>query len=464
MFGFGKNRDDPRPQSAVGHGVGIIGLIALILWALFARNFGMIMSGLGVPPEWMGLAEMPERADGRYFAFLSVVMCGLAMVIWSLCMDKVHRRVSTGLDWSSPKKVADIMDVSQIKLAGLWASWGIIAALYAICRWYWEGQYLFSMEVFAFFAPFLFFGSIPYVIWLDRYQINPRDGAWHFGAMLCGVKGWNGEEVANHARSWAVKGFFLAFMISIVPGGFAEIVRLEWSDLIGNPVAMSFALITAMFVVDVHFATVGYLLTMKPLDAHIRTANPYLAGWLAALMCYPPFILMGEGRPLHYEVDTPGWANLLFNYPVMLWIWGGLLVFLTAVYAWATMVFGLRFSNLTHRGILTHGPYSWTKHPAYLSKNAFWWLATLPFITNAGSWAGGARNTAILVVISAIYYWRARTEERHLMADPDYQSYAGWMDRNGPVPRVINRCLALAGRNSPSRRDRLKDPSGSPDQ
>ena len=45
---------------------------------------------------------------------------------------------------------------------------------------------------------------------------------------------------------------------------------------------------------------------------------------------------------------------------------------------------GPRFSNLTHRGILTHGPYAWSKHPAYLSKNLFWWLSSLPFLaTNA---------------------------------------------------------------------------------
>ena len=51
-------------------------------------------------------------------------------------------------------------------------------------------------------------------------------------------------------------------------------------------------------------------------------------------------------------------------------IWGAILVVLTGIYAWATMAFGLRFSNLTHRGILTHGPYAFTKHPAYMSKNA----------------------------------------------------------------------------------------------
>jgi len=91
--------------------------------------------------------------------------------------------------------------------------------------------------------------------------------------------------------------------------------------------------------------------------------------------------------------------------------------------------FGLRFSNLTHRGILTHGPYRWTRHPAYLSKNLFWWISGLPFFCSNG-FVEGARNTAIMVLVSGVYYWRAKTEERHLMADPAYQAYAAWMDRN----------------------------------
>ena len=82
----------------------------------------------------------------------------------------------------------------------------------------------------------------------------------------------------------------------------------------------------------------------------------------------------------------------------LLWIWGAMLVLLTGIYAWATVAFGLRFSNLTHRGILTHGPYAWTKHPAYLSKNAYWWLATMPFLVTTGSTADMIRNTAILAL------------------------------------------------------------------
>jgi len=128
-----------------------------------------------------------------------------------------------------------------------------------------------------------------------------------------------------------------------------------------------------------------------------------------------------------------------------LWIWGGLLVVLTGIYAWATVAFGLRFSNLTHRGILTHGPYAFTKHPAYLSKNSYWWLATMPFLVTTGSTADMIRNTAILALVSGIYYWRAKTEEKHLMADPAYAEYAAWMNRNALVPRFFTALGGLAG-------------------
>src|SRR3546814_4100717 len=59
-----------------------------------------------------------------------------------------------------------------------------------------------------------------------------------------------------------------------------------------------------LFVVDVGFATVGYMLTMRPLDAHIRTANPYASAWAAALICYPPFILMNDDGPLDYRIGN----------------------------------------------------------------------------------------------------------------------------------------------------------------
>jgi hypothetical protein len=151
---------------------------------------------------------------------------------------------------------------------------------------YWQGGWLFAIRLMAAALVPLVVLSLAYV-WLDRVLVEPRDGCWHFGALLLGDARADRAEVALHLRRWAVKGFFTAFMLSILPGGFADVVQTS-PALEGDPVALANWLIAWLFMVDVQIGTVGYLLTLRPLDAHIRSANPLLAGWVAALICYPP--------------------------------------------------------------------------------------------------------------------------------------------------------------------------------
>ena len=409
---------DPRPPSAVSSGVGFVGLAGLFAAIVIGRITG---------------------ANGPVSSMIAVVACGLPMIVWTLFVDKAWKNETTGLDWSRPLVPHDeTREISIAKLAGLWATWGIIAALYCIARWYWDGQYLFAMRMLAWAAPVMFIVSVPYIFWIDRRLKEPKDGCYMFGAWLTGERAdCDREKVIEHFRSWAVKGFFTAFMISIVPGNWFEVLRWTNGEIVSDPVAMARFLIALLFLIDVAFATVGYVLTLRPLDSHIRSANPYTQGWLAALICYPPFILMNPGGPLDYHQNTADWTWWLDGWPVALAVLGAILVILTAIYSWATVAFGIRFSNLTHRGIITHGPYRWTRHPAYLAKNAFWWLAVMPFIATSGNPVDMIRNTVILGLVSAVYYWRAKTEEKHLMADPAYREYWHWMERNAPVPRFF---------------------------
>jgi protein-S-isoprenylcysteine O-methyltransferase Ste14 len=93
---------------------------------------------------------------------------------------------------------------------------------------------------------------------------------------------------------------------------------------------------------------------------------------------------------------------------------------------------------------LTNGPYRFTRHPAYLSKNAFWWVATIPFLATSGTVTDAVRNTTLLAIVSAIYYWRARTEEAHLLAeDPKYAQYYAWMEENALITRSLGRLKGL---------------------
>ena len=434
---------DPRPHSDVSAGVGLSGLAGLFLWLLICRNWPGIAEALALPGP-------REPLSGQNAALAALLFSGTPMVLWSVLVDKVHRRASTGLDWNSPKPLSSISDISITKIAGLWATWAVIGFAYCIARWYWMGTYLFAMHVIAAAAVPMFVLSIPYVLWLDRYSVNLRDGAWHFGAMLIGREPFEPEQVKAHWRSWLVKGFFCAFMISILPPGWANIVMLDVHAISGDPVLITHWLTELLFLIDVQIAMVGYLVTMKPLDAQIRSANPFLGGWVAALICYPPFILMIPNGPLDYHFGTSDWAYWLEGHPVLLGAWGAVLVLLTGIYAWATVAFGLRFSNLTYRGVLTNGPYRFTRHPAYISKNLFWWLSTLPFLVTTHNVNDAVRATVILGLVSATYFWRAKTEEKHLLAeDEKYREYHAWMGRNPTLTRALSRLVrAVKPRNA----------------
>jgi hypothetical protein len=433
-----KIRAGGPPASDVSVWVGLVGLAGLAAWICVCRSWPWLVTNWGFPGPVAPLS-------GPYAAVMTLLFTGGPMALWSVLVEKVHRRASTGIDWDHPRKLASNLRVSATKILGLWATWALIGFAYCIARWQWDGQNLFAMEVIGLAAVPMVALSIPYVLWLDRVLVEPRDHAWHFGAMLINREPWDIEEVKKHWRAWIIKGFFGAFMISILPGGFAAVVEADYGAMLSDPIALGLALFDLLFVIDVQIGTVGYLLTFRPLDAHIRSGNPYLAGWLAALMCYPPFVwgLMGRGDVLGYEVNTGGWGYMLEGHVGIAWAWMVGLLCLTAVYAWATVAFGMRFSNLTYRGVLTNGPYRFTRHPAYVSKNLFWWFTALPFVVTNGSWTDALRNTVLLGIVSGIYYWRARTEEAHLLAeDPKYREYYDWMGKHGfitaPLVKLSN--------------------------
>ena len=262
--------------------------------------------------------------------------------------------------------------------------------------------------------------------------------------MLIGREGWQVEEIKKHWRAWLIKGFFGAFMLAIVPGNFANVVNANLTELFSNPLVFGVTMFNLLFLIDVMIGTVGYIVTLRPLDAHIRSGNPFLAGWVAALLCYPPFVwgINFNGQGLSYEHYIADWGHWLAGHTVLLWIWAAWLVFLTAVYGWATFAFGIRFSNLTYRGVITNGPYRFTRHPAYVSKNLFWWSSLMPFLVTNGNPIDAIRNTFFLICVNGIYYWRARTEEAHLLGeDEKYREYHAWMGQHGLITAPLSRLL-----------------------
>ena len=196
----------------------------------------------------------------------------------------------------------------------------------------------------------------------------------------------------------------------------------NWAKLQGSPMEVFFMASTICFAIDLGYASTGYVLNLKMFNMHTRTAEPTLFGWLVAIVCYWPFWgVLFYPYFFKYGAKT-GWSGMFVTGSAAWWIWGGMIIALELLYAAATISAGVRFSNLTYRGLWKTGPYRWTKHPAYVFKCTSWWLIYVPFIQNSGMDA--IRCSLLLFGVNLIYYWRAKTEERHLSHYPEYVAYA----------------------------------------
>lgn len=371
---------------------------------------------------------------------LLMVLCALGLAapiaVTDVLIYRVYARASAGLGGGlavgQREPFAARLPRVAVKLLGLYATLAAMAFVYWLFPEY-RGDFFkpfFDLAKPA--LPLLLVFSIPYFFLVDRRMVCPQDGYWHMGRLVLGRLPATAEArtlCKEHALGWIIKTFFLPLMTVFLHK------NLSW--FAGQPIGAALGdfrvgvhwWISLAFFLDVSFAMVGYTLTLRVFDSHIRSSNPLLLGWGVAIMCYPPFWSVFDSHYLAYG-NPPAWQDWLANTPSLHALWGSAIVAMIFIYAWATVAFGLRFSNLTHRGILTGGPYRFTKHPAYVAKNIFWWLVAVPFISDAGLWEG-LRTSILLLLVNGLYFLRARTEEKHLASDPTYRQYAAWIEQFG---------------------------------
>lgn len=415
-----------RPACEVGEATGLVGVAGFAAGLAISWSFGL-PAGVAAP--------------------VLLLAAGAPMAVWAIAVEKTHRRASAGLDRKVLLPKGETLAIVRAKLIGLGATLAPLGLAAFALRSYDGPPFRIVLAYLALAAPIFLALAPVYLWWTTRRMVEPRDGLWHFGKLVAFQPGRvDREAVADHLRGWAIKGFFLAFMLSILPPMTQGVLAFDFAAHGHATVAAAVLAVQLLYLLDVTIGTVGYVATLRPLDAQLRSANPHLAAWVAAFACYPPLALMGSGGPLDYRQGTQDWSAWLGASPAALTLWAAALVALTAIYAWATVVFGLRFSNLTHRGVVTSGPYRFLKHPAYLSKNVFWWLVHMPFLSTLGP-VEALRNCLLLLAVNAIYLARARTEEAHLRTDPRYAAYEAWIARAGLAAR-IRAGLAALGRHS----------------
>ncbi len=215
-----------------------------------------------------------------------------------------------------------------------------------------------------------------------------------------------------------VKFFFLPIMLNFFLDNYFSVksqlpILIQTSSLFSlngfNFTIFPF-LLALFFLIDTLWFAFGYAFESVSLKNRIRSVEPTIIGWLVALICYPPFN--------NFLTRFTNWyANeyiLFFNNEIT-FIARIVIILLLGIYVSATLALGTKSSNLTNRGIVSRGPYSVIRHPAYISKNLIWWITIIPI----ASWP------AIfgMAVWSGIYHIRTITEERHLSQDPDYIEY-----------------------------------------
>lgn len=400
-----------RPASATHFVVPLLGFVSFIFVALWIKPLAQ---------------SQPELAT-----IYLVLGLGIPMALAEILFGKPYLNAYAALiplSQSNPRSMARVIQ----KLVGFYGVLGLCAFAYWMFPLYRDSLYQRGYRIFqAVFEWILILPPI-YFYWMDGKMKSPEDGYGHFGRLLLFTKNPDGSPrnwkvIREFLRGWLVKAFFVPLMVSYLVGSVSWFGRasLEFPEF-KKFYEFCYDLI---FLVDVGFCVVGYVFTMRLFDSQIRSAEPTFLGWMVALACYSPFYDGTTSRYLKYD-DHLYWGGLFEANSVPYIMWGSTILILLSTYSWATVMFGFRFSNLTYRGIITGGPYRWTKHPAYVTKNTSWWLISVPFISSASPFEA-FRQSLLLLLLNGIYFLRARTEEAHLSKDPDYVAYAEYINEKG---------------------------------
>lgn len=277
--------------------------------------------------------------------------------------------------------------------------------------------------------------SLVYIYLVDRRLLEPEDDYAKIGAMLNKKIPLEKSILNFFLLKTLVKIVFVPFMYTGFLGNMTILLNTEWYL---NVEAISLLLFNFGISIDILIGMFGYLFSSAIINNQIKDTDSNLLGWIFALLSYPP--LLWIMRKVNNQHDSLTWSEIIPQDNPIYWILFAIINLTWIVYWLATFEFGMTFSNLSWRRLIDKGVYQYTKHPAYIAKNIYWWLYTLPFMGVVFFSAQWWQNILGLTFVSLIYYGRAKSEERHLMKFIEYRQYCAEINKRG-----IFRWLKITG-------------------
>jgi|GEM_PF-1615002 protein-S-isoprenylcysteine O-methyltransferase Ste14 len=277
-----------------------------------------------------------------------------------------------------------------------------------------------------------------YLKWANRFNQQTACDYHRLGLSMLGSPAFRFSEHKPLLLASSVKILFIPIMYGGLFESLGLLLSFLWQP---NPTIVVIGLFLFGLSYDLIIATSGYVFAAKWLGTDVKSTDDSWSGWLVCMICYPPLLIIY--RWISQQTDKVVWSDWLLPDTPVYWLWAALITLSWTTYWLSTASFGWRFSNLTWRGLVSHGPYRYSKHPAYIAKNIYWWMHTVPFV-GVGIGMDLIQNLFGMVFISTVYYLRAKTEERHLMRFAEYRQYSLNIAQHGifaKLGRVIDKAL-----------------------
>ncbi len=278
------------------------------------------------------------------------------------------------------------------------------------------------------------------LIFITEYILGEkRDGTYQFGLIVrFKTREIDWKIFFDGVREWLLRCFFLLINFYALVWYIAYLRVNGLPNLGGDFVEFITRLDLAIFGMIVASILPGYIFASRLIETELKKVDRTWFAWAINLCCYPPINSALFGAWVRYvpAAETasvyqgvPPWAYHTAHSPALMLTIASLIIFFAIIHLWGEAIVGIRAANISMRGIITTGPFSFTRHPIYVSKCFQWGLLYFP-VLNAVGIVNPVQSGILFLLVCAIYEGRALGEERLLSTDPDYVKYALYMDEH----------------------------------